>query len=364
MDTEEQANSEAGQIIAQNRDRLYRHTMVAAIVFCIISAILMAGFKQNEGFFDANSRLGLLLEQINEQDQILSYPKINVKAVYKDERASKLVIRPDMPIESLDIEVREEFTKKKVVITFLEAAEYFADNVQIVSDSAIMDAVGIYRQNKDVVVEVYCKDTYSWTIDSQADKITLQFDALRAAYSGVAVVYQPYADRNRLMIPEWQQSIAEFAANNHMKLFLASNMLEEYTEQEVVTFANTVQADILLGIAVESSETAEQASAVTVCNTTYFIPNFGSTQLAILAAGVFAAETQLVPKGFRECGAEDILVSQAVVPAAFLELTLPASETENVESVYKLNESIVTALMQTLEQAFNLTEKRIESNGM
>jgi len=37
---------------------------------------------------------------------------------------------------------------------------------------------------------------------------------------------------------------------------------------------------------------------------------------------------------------------------------------ENVESVYKLNESIVTALMQTLEQAFNLTEKRIESNGM
>lgn len=76
------------------------------------------------------------------------------------------------------------------------------------------------------------------------------------------------------------------------------------------------------------------------------------------------AETQLVPKGFRECGAEDILVSQAVVPAAFLELTLPASETENVESVYKLNESIVTALMQTLEQAFNLTEKRIESNGM
>jgi len=120
----------------------------------------------------------------------------------------------------------------------------------------------------------------------------------------------------------------------------------------------------MLGIAVENSETAEQASAVTVCNTTYFIPNFGSTQLAILAAGVFAAETQLVPKGFRECGAEDILVSQAVVPAAFLELTLPASEMENVESVYKLNESIVTALMQTLEQAFNLTEKRIESNGM
>ena len=87
MDTEEQANSEAGQIIAQNRDRLYRHTMVAAIVFCIISAILMAGFKQNEGFFDANSRLGLLLEQINVQVQILSYPKLNVKAFYKDDRA-------------------------------------------------------------------------------------------------------------------------------------------------------------------------------------------------------------------------------------------------------------------------------------
>ena len=56
---------EAGEIIAKKRDRLYAAVRVASVCFALISVVLMAGFKLNEGFLDANSRIGILMESVN-----------------------------------------------------------------------------------------------------------------------------------------------------------------------------------------------------------------------------------------------------------------------------------------------------------
>lgn len=347
-------SAEAELILSQKRDRFYKQAMAATLIFCVISVALMAGFKFNEEFFDANSRLSLLMEGVNKREENLSYPKINVRADFKDEKISKLVIKPDTQIAAGNVSVREEFTKNKIVITLADASENIEDGIELVTDSTIMDAVGIYRQNRDVIVEVYCNDTYSWSLDNQENAIIVTFGDLSREYSGTVVVYMPYEDKNRLVIPEWQQSLSKFAADNDIKLFLAYNMQESYTQQEVVDFANRIEADMMLGIEVRSSADAAEINGVTVCNTMYFVPDFNSAQLAITMAEAFAEETNVVPYGFRECEEKDVLVSQSVIPAAMMEISLPQTEAERVETVYKLNESILSAIKKTIAEVFEI----------
>lgn len=345
---------EKALIVSLRRDRFYAQARAAAVFFCVLSIALMVGFKLNEDFFDANSRFSLLMESVNRTEENLSYPKLNVRAEFEDVRQAQLVIRLDMPIAAENISVREEFTKNKIVVTLLGAAETVPGEMKLVTDSAIMDAVGVYRQNKDVVVEIFCNDVYDWSLSRQEDRIVVDFKPFDRIEDKVVVVYMPYEDRNRLAIPEWQQSLSRFAADNHIRLFLAYNMQEHYTQEEIAAFANGIGADMLLGIEVKGNAQSTVASAVTVCNTVYFIPEFNSAQLAILMAEAFADTTSAEPAGFRECGEEDTLVRQAVIPAALIELSVPQSELDRVEVLYKFNESILAAMKKTITDAFAL----------
>ncbi|MCM1182655.1 MAG: N-acetylmuramoyl-L-alanine amidase [Roseburia sp.] len=354
---------EKALILSLKRDRFHAQARAAAVVLCALSVLLMVGFKLNESFLDANSRFSLLMESVNRVEENLSYPKINVRAEFSDVPGAQLVLLPDAPIPAEHVSVREEFTGNKLVVTLSGASEAVQDGVRLIMDSGIMDAVGVYRQNQDVVVEIFCNDTYNWELHTQENGIAVSFEALRETADKIVVVYMPYEDRNRLAIPEWQQSLSKFAADNGVRLFLSYNMQESYTGQEIVAFANAVRADMLLGIEVKASAQGTKTDVVTVCNPAYFIPDFNSAQLAILLEEAFADVTGAEPAGFRECGAEDVLVSEAVIPAALIELSVPQSELERVELLYKLNESILAALKRTITDAVGMYPAE-DSGGM
>ncbi len=196
-------SAEQEQITAEKRNRLYGSAVRAAAVFAVAGAALMAAFKLNEDFFDASSRIGLLMESVNAAEANQSYPKINVRVQFQDINESKLVIPLAVPVADEDIAVREEFTQNKLIITLEGVSETIEDGIRLTSDSQIMDAVGVYRQNLDVVVEVYCRDMYSYAIENSGEALTVSFLPLRNDCDLVAVVYVPYEDRNRFALSEW-----------------------------------------------------------------------------------------------------------------------------------------------------------------
>lgn len=102
--------NEMGRIIAQKRDRLYAVARAVSVCFAVASVALMAGFKLNEGFLDANSRIGILMESVNVQEDKMASPKINVRTSFRDEKKSRLVIPLLTPIEQENVSITEEFT--------------------------------------------------------------------------------------------------------------------------------------------------------------------------------------------------------------------------------------------------------------
>lgn len=341
-------SAEQEQITAEKRNRLYGSAVRAAAVFAVAGAALMAAFKLNEDFFDASSRIGLLMESVNAAEANQSYPKINVRVQFQDINESKLVIPLAVPVADEDIAVREEFTQNKLIITLEGVSETIEDGIRLTSDSQIMDAVGVYRQNLDVVVEVYCRDMYSYAIENSGEALTVSFFPLRNDCDLVAVVYVPYEDRNRFALSEWQDSLLTYASDNRIRLFMASNMQEAYTQQEVMEFAEAADADVVLGIQVSTDTQAQQTTAAAVCNTTYFVPGFNSAQLSVVYAGAFVSETQMPFTGFEEADENTPLVYMAERPAAMLKISQSQKDADSMEAVYKLNEKLVSVIQQTL----------------
>lgn len=250
------------------------------------------------------------------------------------------------PIASEDVSIREVFIQNKYVITLSGYSENIPNGVELVSDSTIMDAVGVYRQNDDVVVEVFGRDLYDYELVTGSNALTVIFRDMGDSYAASAVVWLPYEDRNRLALPEWRQRLARFAADNRIKLYMASDMPEQYSQDEVIAFANRIRADMVLGVQVEGN--SEQQSYMTgICNTTYFIPDYNSTHLSVVMAEAFLEATQIGMSGFEE-GGSHALVSQATVPAAVIRISLTQKDMESVENEYRLNEKIISALEKTM----------------
>lgn len=337
---------EAGQTAAGERDRLYHSMLMASVVFLVLSVVLMTGFKLNEEFLDANSRLGVRMESLA-QEKNLPHPKINVKAEFLDEKKSSLVIPLTVPINRENVDIREEFTRNKFVVTLSGYSGSVQDGLELVSDSTIMDAVGVYRQDDDVVVEVYCRDAYDYEMMTDSHSLTVNFKSREGTYAATAVVWLPYHDKNRLALPEWRQALDKSAADNHIKLYMASDMQEEYTQSDVIAFANKIGADMVLGIQVEQTD-GPQSCLTGICNTSYFIPGYNSAHLSVVMAEAFVSRTQMAIQGFEEAGSDNPLVSEATVPAAMIKISLTQKDMESVENEYRLNEKITASLGATM----------------
>lgn len=339
--------AEAGLIISQKRNRLYNVAMTAVIIFCLVLSTLLIVFKLNEEFFDSNSRLGILMESMSIKDENPEYPKINVEVNYSDENNARLVIPTPVPLAEDSVSISDEFTKNKFVITLKDYSPNIGDEIKLVSDSEVMEAVGVYRQNGDVVVEVYCRDTYDYRIDISEEEIVLNFDKADENYDYKAVIWIPYDDKNRLARPEWKQDIIKYADENKIKLYMTSDMTEEYDQSEVVEFANNIKADMIIGVEVE--KTQDTVSTIYgVCNTSYFISEYDSARLAIQLMESFESVLGYDIKPFYEADENYPLVLEATVPSSIVKLSPGARDSGDAESEYRLNEKISTALENTM----------------
>lgn len=328
-------------------------TTVCTVSFVVLSITLMLVFKQNEAYFDTHGRIGVLAESeqqaVNEENSKRFYIKRNLPVTLVDSPQGKLVVPLVLSLPKEQIVIREEFTQNKVVITLKDVNEHLQEGTEIISDSLIMDAVGIYKQKDDVVIEVFCKDIYAYQLTQEDGAMHIQFLPLEDVYEKKAVLYIPYADRKRLMSEEWKKELETMADNLNMKIFVSAFMQEEYHEEEVIAFANNIRADVVLGVELNQDAT-DMSSMVTVCNAKYFIPEFNSVNVALIMEKIFSSEVGIISKGIREYEDTELLIRQAKIPATKVIFTLPQAKQLSLEEEYTFHHAIMKAMKKTLDE--------------
>jgi hypothetical protein len=345
--------------ISERRNRLYNTAVAASIIFVIVLATIMVIFKLNEDYFTDNSRFSMLMDTIGMKEVEVSYPKVNIKVNFNDGGDKSLVIPLQTALTADDVNVRDEFTQKKYVISLSGYEQYIAGDIDLVGDLEIMDAAGAYYQNGNVYVEVYCDGDYDYDVVGGDSSVVVNFYEVDSRYDYKAVVWVPFSDRNRLGIPMFEDELTEYARENGIKLYLASELEDEYSQSDLIEYANNIKADMVIGISVENS-TDSDSYMTGICNTAYFMPEYDSARLSVNLVEGFASVMNFDVREFEEADTDWPLVYIATVPAAAIKLSVLESAMETDEDMYKLYENIYYGIENTIDNV--VSEWRLNDN--
>lgn len=340
---------------SKRRDRLYDSALTASIALFIILATVVAIYKLNEDYFTDNSRFRKLVESISTKADEVSYPKVNIKVNFTESDDKRLVISLRNPIASGNVSVRDEFTENKCVITLSGYEEYIAGNIDLKGDLSVMGAAGAYSQDGNVVVEVFCNDSYDYNVSVDEESVVVSFDDVESKYEYKAVIWVPYSNQNRLGVSMFKDELDKYGKDNGIKLYLTSELENEYTQEDIIQYANGIDADMVIGIDTEKSNT-DKSYMTGICNTRYFMPDYDSARLSVNMLNGFLGALNYEVRDFEEADTDNPLVYEATVPSALIKLSLADDETKSDESTYKLYENIYYGIVNTLDSV--LTEWR------
>ncbi len=335
--------------LVQRRDRLYRGTVIAAMLFAVVTCGVLICFKSYEEYFDSHGRIAVVAEAalVEQKNAALSsIRKRNFKVTIVDEPGAGLVIPFAAQTQKSNISISEEFTQNKLVITLKNGTSYIKEGATLTSDSDWMDAVGVYRHEQDIVIEVYCLETSGYQMAYENERLTLSFLPLREQYAHRVVVYVPWSNRNHIHRNEWIQTVQKLEEEYPVKIFSSISMQEEYTAESVAEFANQIHADMVVGMELVDSE---QEEVVTLCNPDYFIPEFGNVELAALQEQEYAQKTGLHAVGIKRYDETQSWIGKLRVPAALTQFSFPLGS-EHVEQTYHRNQQMMGALESMIKQ--------------
>ena len=147
----------------------------------------------------------VLLQEDNAPQEQTSVARYNMKVELEDKAQSELILPLTQKLSADHVTVREDFVEEKMVVTMKGAASCLESGSLVTIDSNILDAVGVYRQQEDIVLEMYCKDAYGYELSLEENQLVVSFVPLRSQYQIVSVIYVPLKDRERLVNQDMQE---------------------------------------------------------------------------------------------------------------------------------------------------------------
>lgn len=344
----------------QLRDRLYQKLVICTILFACLSIGLCFIYVKNVSFFETHGKIGYLAEieqqAVEMENSRKLYSKKHIAVNIVDEPAAQLIIPFSDEITEAQISIREDFLNHKLIITLKDEEQIISANAKIVSDSKFMNAMSLYQQREDTVIELFCKDIYAYQYTLEDGEFIISFSDLKDQYERMAVIYVPYDKKDSFSSEEWLNDVKALAEKEGCKAFICPQMQELYTQEEIVAFANQMRVDYLLAVDVDTD--AEQTGLKVVCNPRYFIPDFHSVDLGMLMGQKIMEKTGLPIIDVISCNKEDIMISEALMPAATINISMARNSIQSIEEEYSFYHRVMEGI------TLSLTEILTEKNGM
>ena len=122
-----------------------------------------------------------------------------------------------------------------------------------------------------------------------------------------------------------------------------------------VRLASATKADMLIRIEVGSAESSKQYGTEAVYNSRFFIPGFGSIELADLLEREVVTAISGKANGLVEAGEEDVVICDATVPAAAIKVGYLTNGQEAIllqreDYIQRIAEGIYQAIIKSYEE--------------
>lgn len=323
------------------QEKLLKQTAVFTAVFSVIAICLMVWFQWNREELLQLDESIVQTQQSDNYEEVVSidtasgFISLNIEKSGKTNTVSMSFASEISNEAKLDIDYVNRLLQihvPKLTVSELQQCQMKVDENVIVFD-------GVYAQREiidgeaGVLLTFPLQGYFDGTLEQNGQQldvvvapivpektITVVLDASHGG-SDNGESYQGVAEK--AMTLKIMRMVQEQLKKEDMRVFCTRNGDTEVSEQARVDFANTIKADMLVSVHysfLKESDQDKKPGLTAIYNGKFFIPDFGSIELADIMSEETIKKVGGVANGMYEATEENYLVNGAHVPVALIEI--------------------------------------------
>jgi N-acetylmuramoyl-L-alanine amidase len=190
---------------------------------------------------------------------------------------------------------------------------------------------GTYEITENGVILIFSlNDIYEYRSIMEENKVYVEFVPPREMYDRIIVIDAAFGgsesgiEANDLLEKDVALSIAaklkELLDQTEYKVYYTRDADNNLSDEKRVRIANNVKADMLIRIQADGDEDSMVYGTTAIYNENFFIPRFGSIELANILETEVVLSIRGKAIGLQKATADDYVVNNATVPAAALKV--------------------------------------------
>lgn len=318
-------------------------------------------FGQTAGEEDA-AGAGNLPEAISERNNIL------FEQNEQEMNYFCIPLHTDVKAESVTIE--NHYMDKELWVSIKQGAESagYADFYQTQgvygNRSAVID--GCFENGTDAFwLKFRLTDVYEYHSIFEDNKLYIEFLTPREAYDKIVVIDPAYGGdvtgalsdelAGKDITLEIARALKKKLDGTDIKVYYTRMDDSALSEEDRVGLTNATKADMLIRIEVNENEDSKIYGTEAVYNSKFFIPGFGSVELADLLEREVVTAISGKANGLTDSTEEDVVINGATVPAAAIRVGYLSNGQEEIllgreDYIQKIAEGIYQAIMKAYEE--------------
>lgn len=271
---------------------------------------------------------------------------------------------PETKAESVTIE--NHYMEEEMWIVLREETGDFYETA-VISGNRNPIGEGWYEKTESgVVLKFALKDIYEFRSILEDNKIYIEFVAPREMYDKVVVIdpglggeengYEEDGRKEKDTVLAIAAKLKEKLDTTDIKVYYTRMEDSNPSQESRVRIANRTKADMLIRIEANSDNDSSKHGTIAVYNEDYFIPGFGSVELADILETEVVSNIKGKAVGLRAAEEEDYVIRQATVPAAAIQVGYLTNAQEAIllkreDYINKIAEGIYNGIKKVYETA-------------
>ena len=359
------------------QNKLMKITVIYAVLFavCVFAVIF---------YYSANKIVGVEIEETPEE--IIQSTETAVQES-TDNKAESLLNQNGIIFEQNDqemnyfcIPLHESVKAESVMIeNHYMDKELWVSIRQSVTDDVFEDfyrTQGVYG-NREAVSEGYFEskdgtfwlkfklnDIYEYHSIFEDSKLYVEFVSPKEVYDRIVVIDPAYGGavtgavsgelEGKDVTLNIARALKEKLDKTDIKVYYTRMDDNNPSDENRIDLTNTVKADLMIRIEVNENEDTKIYGTEAVYNGKFFIPGFGSPELADLLERNVATQISGKANGLVDSTDEDVVINSATVPAAAIRVGYVSNGQEAIllnreDYIDKIAEGIFMAIMAAYE---------------
>lgn len=207
-------------------------------------------------------------------------------------------------------------------------------------------------------------DVYEYHSIFEDNKLYIEFMTPKEAYDKIVVIDPAYGGdvtgavsdelKGKDITLEIARALKKKLDGTDIKVYYTRMDDSTLSEEDRVGLTNATKADMLVRIEVNENEDSKIYGTEAVYNSKFFIPGFGSVELADLLEREVVTAISGKANGLTDSGEEDVVINEATVPAAAIRVGYLSNGQEEIllgrdDYIQKIAEGIYQAIMKAYE---------------